>query len=254
LLKNDASFSGVGRSEKRLRKSPSTFLKRGKKMKNTIKFFTFFAFLVATLFAFSANISAQNRTEILIVADQKTSCRGIVAQDCLQVKRLNEERFNTLRQNIQGFRYVEGYYYVLEVRSTNRGYRLQRILTQVKTEDLSQPVPLPAPVTLSGIDWKLTRIENRDVNSNSKAVIRFDEQNRRVSGNGGCNGFGGNLSVNGSSLRVSQVISTKMFCEQGSDVENRFFNQLERVTRYDLNNGKLQLFNGSRIVLEFERR
>lgn len=223
-------------------------------MKNITKFFALLVFLFGAIFTFSTSISAQIKTEVFIVADQKTSCRGIVAQDCLQVKRLNEERFNIFRQNIQGFIYVEGNFYVLEVRANNRGYRLQRILAQVKTEDLSPTVPLPTPAALSGIDWKLTRIENRPINSKSKAAISFDQRNNRVSGNGGCNGFGGNLSINGSSIRVSQVISTKMFCEQGSDVENGFFNQLERVTRFDLNNGKLQLFNGSRIVLEFERQ
>ena len=221
-------------------------------MKNIIKFFALFAFLFATGSAFALNIQAQNRTEILIVADQKASCRGIVAQDCLQVKHLNEERFTILRQNIAGFRYVAGYYYVLEVRANNRGYRLQRILAQVRAEDVSPSEP-PTSNRLSGIDWKLTRIEGRAVTS-EKAMIRFDEQNNRVGGNGGCNGFGGNLSVNGNSIKVGQVISTKMFCQEGSDIENRFFNNLDRVTQYGFNNGRLQLYAGRTIVLEFERK
>lgn len=234
-------------------KSRLVFFERRNLMKHALKFFAFLALLFSAFSTFSMQASAQMRNEILIVADRKASCRGVVAQDCLQIKRLNEERFNVLRQNIDGFRYAPGFYYVLEVRSSNTGYRLYRILAQVRTDDVAQPIPLPFPQNLSGVEWRLTRIEGRTINS-EKAMIKFDQQNDRVSGNGGCNAFGGTLRKNGSEIRIGQVISTKMFCQDSSDIENQFFRNLDRVTRYSFVSGNLQLFSGNRVILEFSKK
>lgn len=221
-------------------------------MKNNIKVFIFFAFLFAAFLAFGTQTFAQTKNEILIVADQKTSCRGIVAQDCLQVKHLNEEKFNILRQSIDGFRYMPGFYYVLDVRSGRTGYRLQRVLAQVRSDEIAQPVPLAAPQDLSGIEWKLTRVDGNSVNSD-KAVIRFDEQNNRARGNGGCNSFGGSLTKNSSEIEITRIISTKMACVDQSKmrIENTFFRNLERVTSYQISGNKLMLMAGRTTVLEF---
>ena len=84
-----------------------------------------------------------------------------------------------------------------------------------------------------------------------KASISFDLDKSTVGGNGGCNGFGGNLVKNGSKIKISQIISTKMFCEATSDVENKFLGNLDRVTKYQITGGKLFLLAGETIVLEF---
>lgn len=230
-------------------------------MKNKSKFLVIVIFLFAAIFTLNNNISAQAKNEILIVADQKASCRGIVAQDCLQAKHLNEESFSLFRQNIENFKFIPGYFYVLEVRvltvanppadSSSLKYRLRKVLARVKSENSSQPIPLPAPQNLSGIDWKLTRIEGSAVES-KKALIRFDEQNRRAGGNSGCNGFGGTLVKNGNQIKISQIISTKMFCQEGSDIENKFLNNLERVTNYQITDNRLMLLTGNTKILEFE--
>ena len=104
-------------------------------MKNIFKFFAFFALLFSAFSAFSTQARAQGKNEILIVADQKASCRGIVAQDCLQVKRLNEERFNPLRQNIVGFNYQTGFYYVLEVRAGNSGREMRNEIGEERARE-----------------------------------------------------------------------------------------------------------------------
>lgn len=82
-------------------------------------------------------------------------------------------------------------------------------------------------------------------------VINFDTDKKSIGGNGGCNGFGGNLSVNGSEIKISQIISTQMFCEDTSDVENKFLRNLERATKYKITGGKLVLFDDDKIILEF---
>lgn len=231
-------------------------------MKNTSKFLAIFTFLLAAIFTFNGGVSAQTVSEILIVADQKASCRGIVAQECLQVKRLNDEKFELFRQNIENFRFIPGYFYVLDVRvetiknppadaSTLR-YRLRRILARVKSENLPAPVPSTTSRNLSGIEWKLTRVEGKAV-ENEKSVIRFDGQNSRVSGNGGCNSFGGTLTRDSNQIKISQIISTKMACvnQNTMQIEYDFFRNLERVTSFHIRSGKLYLSAGDAIVLEF---
>ncbi|MGI8469151.1 MAG: META domain-containing protein [Pyrinomonadaceae bacterium] len=230
-------------------------------MKNTIKFSAVFIFLFAAIFTFNTNSSAQTKKEILIVADQKASCRGIVAQDCLQVKRLDEEKFELFRQNIENFKFIPGYFYVLDVRvdnvrnapadASNIKYRLLRVLARVKAENN----PTAMTQNLSGVEWKLTRVEGNPVES-EKAAIRFDEQNNRVNGSGGCNSFGGKLTKNGNEIKIGQVISTKMACvnRDTMQVENDFFRNLERVTKYEISGNKLMLTAGDATVLEFEAK
>src|ERR1700712_4005435 len=107
-------------------------------MKKISTFTAITAFILTT--GFLLNVRAQSKTEILIVADRKADCRGVVAEDCLQVKHLSEESYSLLRQKIQGFKYAAEYFYVLEVQvinslklTSNVQYRLKRILAREKS-------------------------------------------------------------------------------------------------------------------------
>ncbi|MGI9037136.1 MAG: META domain-containing protein [Pyrinomonadaceae bacterium] len=232
-------------------------------MKNVNRFSAIFIFSLAAIFSFSVKTSAQIKNEILIVANQKASCRGIVAQDCLQVKHLNEENFGLFRQNIENFKFVPGYFYVLEVRvetvknppadASNLRYRLLKILARVKSDNLSTSDSSATPTqNAADVEWKLTRLEGKAV-ENGKVFIKFDDQNKRVGGSGGCNSFGGTLAQDGNQIKISQIISTKMACVNRNtmQVENNFFRNLERVTAFHIRSGKLYLSAGDAIVLEF---
>jgi heat shock protein HslJ len=108
---------------------------------------------------------------------------------------------------------------------------------------------------LDSAKWTLTRIFNSDSVmqvSGTKAFIRFNSSEGRINGNGSCNSFGGKLSVDGNSLKAGNIFSTKMYCNEVQAIENEFFSQLQKVTRYALNEKKLTLFNGDAAVLEFE--
>lgn len=103
---------------------------------------------------------------------------------------------------------------------------------------------------LNGKNWQLTTINGETINTDESTIV-FDFEKNRVGGKGGCNSFGGTLTVNGNEIKISQIISTKMFCENGSDVENKYLSTLEKVTKYKTSDDKLQLLNGETIVLEF---
>ena len=69
--------------------------------------------------------------------------------------------------------------------------------------------------------WVLRTINGEKVNTD-RAYIKFEPSKDRFGGKGGCNGMGGDLKVKGSRIDLSQIISTKMFCEDTSELENKF--------------------------------
>lgn len=108
---------------------------------------------------------------------------------------------------------------------------------------------------LDSTKWRLTKIYTTDSFvqvSSTKAFIRFNSSDGKVNGNGSCNSFGGKLIVDGNSLRLGNIFSTKMYCNEVQAIENEFFSQLQKVTGYTINEKKLILFNGDDAVLEFE--
>ena len=57
--------------------------------------------------------------------------------------------------------------------------------------------------------------------------------------------MGGDLKVKGSRIDLSQIISTKMFCEDTSELENKFLSELEKVNRFQIRGNKLYLYKGN---------
>ncbi len=110
-------------------------------------------------------------------------------------------------------------------------------------------------ITLDSTRWWLTKIYTADSFteiSTKKAFIKFNKADGKVSGNGSCNSFGGKLIINGNNLSLNNIFSTKMYCADVQSIENEFFRQLEKVTRYEIKEKILLLFEGDNRVLEFE--
>jgi heat shock protein HslJ len=110
--------------------------------------------------------------------------------------------------------------------------------------------------TLWGKKWKLLEMNdgthpagNRPVKA-TKAYIEFDRKEQRFSGSGGCNRIAGGFKIEGSKLKFSQTISTRMAC-QNDNVELTFLKLLETTTRYEVEAGKLRLYDGDRLILVF---
>ncbi len=106
---------------------------------------------------------------------------------------------------------------------------------------------------LASNDWYLKKIYNAPGNitvNNRQSFIKFDENKRSAGGKGGCNSFGSNYKINGSSISFKNIFSTKMFCETYQEQENKFFSQLEKTNRYELKDGKLFLYMDNELLLE----
>jgi len=110
-------------------------------------------------------------------------------------------------------------------------------------------------IWLDTVKWQLTKIYSLDSFvqvPGTKAFIHFNTSDGRINGNGGCNSFGGRVTVDGNSLRVDNIFSTKMYCASVQKTEDQFFRQVQQVTGYGIKGNKLLLFAGDILVLEFD--
>jgi heat shock protein HslJ len=67
-----------------------------------------------------------------------------------------------------------------------------------------------------------------------------------VEGNGGCNGFGGSYTLDGSNLTISEIISTMMACaeDDATQQESTYFQALQAATRFVITGSELTIFYG----------
>lgn len=109
---------------------------------------------------------------------------------------------------------------------------------------ISLDEPIEGPV------WWLTQLAEQPVpagrDPQREPQVAFERSSGRVSGLGGCNRMSGSFTRSGSSLRISQLASTKMACADPvrSETEQLFFQALERTTSYRLGGpGRLALID-----------
>ncbi|WP_161973376.1 META domain-containing protein [Arcticibacter tournemirensis] len=116
------------------------------------------------------------------------------------------------------------------------------VLTACATKKIKQ-----GNASLEGKRWDLVSVDGKSA-ANSGSYIEFDSTSGKVSGKGGCNGFGGTYtSETDNKLKIEGIISTKMACDH-LDIENSFFRILEKTDRYAINKGALQLYQGNSLL------
>ena len=114
--------------------------------------------------------------------------------------------------------------------------------------------PLNNDFEISGM-WNLSFIKDYNIptdEAGKKPFLNFNIQEKKVNGNFGCNGFGGNYSVNKDSLRVTNVMGTLMACPK-METENKFSSALQQTDSYKIVNNELQLYKGKELLLSFKR-
>ena len=88
--------------------------------------------------------------------------------------------------------------------------------------------------------WMLIPAMSSDTATGKIPFLHFDAASNRVSGNTGCNGFGGMYKTdNGNLYFTSNMMKTKMACE-GYD-EAAFLKNLSRTNRYEIHGDTLVL-------------
>ena len=104
--------------------------------------------------------------------------------------------------------------------------------------------------------WVLTEMKKVPVQLSGgrrDAYINFDPNDKRFSGNGGCNQFSGNYTLDKNNIHFGEVIGTKMSCEDIA-FENTFFSTLNIVDRYEVKGNDLLLKRRREVVLVLSAR
>jgi putative lipoprotein len=106
--------------------------------------------------------------------------------------------------------------------------------------------PATPKVDLTGSTWVAEDIDGKGVIDNAQSTLVFGTDGR-VSGRAACNQYGGKVTLNGASMIVDQVFSTKMACtaEALMDQETRFLQALQATRSYRMDGTKLVLLDGT---------
>ena len=100
---------------------------------------------------------------------------------------------------------------------------------------------------LIGTSWQLTTLDGAPVDAKVKSTLVISADS--IGGNGGCNGYGGDLTATPDGIDISQIVSTMMACD-GLQQEQAFFAALEATDNFALVAGNLHLLEGDTVLAE----
>lgn len=107
------------------------------------------------------------------------------------------------------------------------------------------------PGKLQGVVWRAEKLANRYIPQQLNIRVIF-EKNDRLYGFAGCNNFNANYKQRSSQLNVEQLVSTRKFCADSSELENKFTQSLQSADRVEVNGDTLQLFQNNKLILQFK--
>ncbi|MGZ5211505.1 MAG: META domain-containing protein [Kaistella sp.] len=86
-------------------------------------------------------------------------------------------------------------------------------------------------------------------------VPTLNIESSRITGNGGCNSYFGELSLDptAGNFSAKNVGATKMACEN-MEVESNFFSMLNEATKYVVNGNTLELYKGNLLLMKFNKQ
>ena len=104
-------------------------------------------------------------------------------------------------------------------------------------------------------NWKLKTIKAssniRQVPENIEITLQL--QNGKAEGRGGCNRYSSTYNLSGNTLTLSDIMSTKMYCEPGSQWESDYFQALEKSQSWTISDKTLEIKCGNAGTLIFTK-
>jgi len=99
--------------------------------------------------------------------------------------------------------------------------------------DTTIPKAARKPLSLPGSEWRLVDLAGTPIVPDSKPTLAFPDVGR-VAGNGSCNRFTGNVSVEGDIIKVGALASTRMACMDNniSQQEDAYLKALQAATHF----------------------
>jgi len=120
--------------------------------------------------------------------------------------------------------------------------------------ELSRVRKSDRPTGLVGTTWLLEDLSGSGIVDRTQATLAFLDDGR-VSGSGSCNRFNGTVTISRSDITFGDLVSTRKACvEAVMNQEARYFEALEKATRFDVDEPFLLIYvEGSDQPLKFIR-
>ena len=101
--------------------------------------------------------------------------------------------------------------------------------------------------------WRLSSYGPPDALSpaveGSEAGITFNEDGT-LAGNSGCNGYGGNYSVEGNQITFTEIVSTLIFCDEPlGGQEEAVYQVLTETATFEIEGDTLTITNNDRVLV-----
>jgi heat shock protein HslJ len=111
-----------------------------------------------------------------------------------------------------------------------------------------------AESNLEGETWVLVNLNGSDPLEGRQLILQFDSG--QVSGNGGCNQYGGSYQITGEAIRFYDLFSTEMACMDPEGImkqEQIYLELLQTANRFELVDGELIFFVDQQPILRYNR-
>lgn len=101
--------------------------------------------------------------------------------------------------------------------------------------------------------WELTKFKDKlpaEVGFADRApTIVINDKENKVGGNSGCNSFGGEVNIDGATITISKIFSTKMYCR--GVPEQEYFMMLMQPLKFKTKGDTLLLEKDGVVLLEY---
>lgn len=192
-------------------------------------------------------VNSCNKTQHIYVADHLVDCQAPGKQKCMLLKGKIVDNWSTFYGDIEGFNYEEGYEYLLGVKvsevknppadAPSLKYTLVEVYEKKKTQKKVGLINKWKVISMRGVD-KLT--EN--------PTIKFDDQEKKISGFAGCNNFFGTFDPDTKQMDFSKMGVTRKICPDMT-VENNFLNNLRDISHYEIEGNQLFFYDKNNELL-----
>lgn len=197
-------------------------------------------------------------TTVLFVAPKKVDCTESGVEECYLIRKGTQGNWIIHYSDIKGLDYEPGFSYKIKVKRESDRSGLPgsfdfRLLEILEKRDVTDDM---VPEDLEGKEWKLEFLRKDGIQYGIEEeipTIRFEEEGR-VTGFGGCNNYFGNYTLDGRTLRFSDLGSTKMLCQNTADLEDAFMQILGLELRGLFNQRKLILSadGGNQLIFGYQ--
>lgn len=209
------------------------------------------------------NVSANDLPIRFYVANHKASCSGLTLQMCYLMKNSPNGIWQNYYNEIEGFKYEEGYDYEILVNKKvienppadgpSFIYKLVNVVKKTPTMVISQNHR--EMLDQKEYYLKRIRVDNKldNISNGQNVYMTFILNDNIVRGMDGCNSYSGNVIINKDSISFSNIALSEMYCQEVK--VDKIFNQLiSKVNRYRISGSLLKLYNGKKTLFEFSKK